>query len=190
MAHCRYHTEGLVVGHIAQGEANRLYQVLTPDFGLIRVHAQGVRLEKSKLRYNLQNYHFADIDLVRGREYWRLVGAEKITSANLTQTNFCRKISSVLLRLIHGEEANRFIFSDLSQAWELLASEPSNLKLEDLEIFILVRLLFNLGYLALSPLTSPLVSLEEFSLQDIFAIADKRVSLIKVINSSLNSSGL
>ncbi|HRZ30320.1 MAG TPA: hypothetical protein P5274_01465, partial [Candidatus Paceibacterota bacterium] len=154
------------------------------------IHAQGVRLEKSKLRYSLQNYHFAHLDLVRGREYWRLVGAEKLGSANSAQTNFCRKIGSVLARLIHGEEASNSIFSDLSQAWELLASESDELKLEDLEIFILVRLLFKLGYLASSSLTSPIIFPQEFSLSDILFVVDKRVLLIKVINSSLLASGL
>ena len=78
MAYRHYQTEGLVINSRPYGEADRFYQILTPDFGLISVLAQGVRLEKSKLRYQILNYSLVNIELVRGREYWRLVGAEKI----------------------------------------------------------------------------------------------------------------
>lgn len=193
MAYRHYHTVGLVIGHQMKGEANRLYQILTPDFGLIQVLAQGVRLEKSKLRYNLQNYYLANINLIRGREYWRLVGAEKFGSANSIQINFFRKISSVLLRLIHGEESNPVIFSDLSQAWELLSdieNKPEVVRLEDLEIFILIRLLANFGYLALDAVSERIAQPPVFSWPDVFFVVDKRLSLIKDINSSFAASGL
>ena len=190
MAYRHYHVVGLVLGHLAHGESNRLYQVLTPDFGLIRVLAQGVRLEKSKLRYNLQTYHLVDLDLVRGREYWRLTGAAKIGLANSLQVAFGRKLGSVLLRLIHGEEASAVIFTDLKRAWDLLAEKPAEIDPEDLEIFILIRLLANLGYLASSEVSVLILASQDFTWSDVSAISSKRSALIRVINASLLSSGL
>lgn len=190
MAYRHYHVVGLVLGHLAHGESNRLYQVLTPDFGLIRVLAQGVRLEKSKLRYNLQTYHFVELDLVRGREYWRLTGALKIGSANSSQIAFFRKLGLVLLRLIHGEEANMLIFNDLKRAWDLLLEKPAGNESEDLEIFILVRLLANLGYLASSEDSVSILANQDFTWADVSAISQKREVLIRVINASFLSSGL
>lgn len=191
MAYRHYHTAGLVIGQMTKGEASRLYQILTPDFGLTLVMAQSIRLEKSKLRYNLQNYNFVDLDLVRGREYWRLIGAEKkFGRASQEQINFFCKISSIILRLIHGEEEKQAIFSDLQRAWELLASKPPLASLEDLEIFFLIRLLFNLGYLAPTEITAPIISLNNFSWSDLDLITKERSTLIRVINSSLLASGL
>ena len=192
MAYRHYETLGLVLSYSSQGEANRLYKVLTPDFGLILVLAQGVRLEKSKLRYNLQNYHLVKLNLVRGKEYWRLTGAEKEIAANKDQVAFLHKISLILLRQIHGEEASGVIFSDLKQAWDLLAQEakPAPSKLEDLEIFVIVRLLFSLGYLATGDLTEPIIKTLIFNWVDIDFVADQRLALINIINSSLAQSGL
>jgi len=193
MAYRHYQTTGFVIGHLARGEANRLYQVLTPDFGLIFVLAQGVRLEKSKLRYNLQNYCLANFDLVRGKEFWRLTGAEKVSLTNSAQTVFLGKIGVILLRLIHGELASEIIFSDLKQVWELLANREEKFtpsQLENLEIFFLIRLLANLGYLAPSPATVPILALTNFTPADLSQISSHRVALIKIINTSFVASGL
>lgn len=190
MAYRHYHVIGLVLGHLAHGESNRLYQVLTPDFGLIRVLAQGVRLEKSKLRYNFQTYHLVDLDLVRGREYWRLTGATKIGSANDLQVAFGRRLGSVLLKLIHGEEASAMIFSDLKRAWDLLIDKPGEIDPEDLEIFVLIRLFANLGYLAPSEISIPILVNQDFSWSDVSTVSKKRGALIRVINASFLSSGL
>ncbi|MFA6476504.1 MAG: recombination protein O N-terminal domain-containing protein [Candidatus Paceibacterota bacterium] len=193
MAYRHYETVGLVLGHTTHGEANKLFKVLTSDFGLIMVLAQGVRLEKSKLRYNLQNYHLARLNLIRGKEYWRLTGALEIDKANREQISFFHKISLIILRLIHGEEASRFIFSDLEQSWNLLSSEKiqdTGFKPEDLEIFILVRLLFNLGYLAPSTETETIVGAIDFDWAEVSKVEGNRLDLVSIINSSFVSSGL
>lgn len=193
MAYRHYETTGLVLGHTVQGEANRLFKVLTPDLGLIMVMAQGVRLEKSKLRYSLQNYHLVNLNLVRGKEYWRLTGAEKMAELNKAQINFVHKISLILLRLIHGEESSPLIFSDLHRAWNLLAESGKDqfaVYLKDLEIFILVRLLFNLGYLAPNSLTGSIISPIDFGWTEVCLVENKRQGLIDIINSSFVLSGL
>lgn len=193
MAYRHYETVGLVLGHTTHGEANKLFKVLTPDFGLMMVLAQGVRLEKSKLRYNLQNYHLVRLNLIRGKEYWRLTGVEKIDKANRQQVAFFHKISLIILRLIHGEEASRLIFSDLEKAWILLAGEMTKgkeLNLKDLEIFILVRLLFNLGYLAPSVITETIIKAVDFDWDEVSKLGDDRLNLINIINSSFALSGL
>jgi hypothetical protein len=52
-----------------------MLSIFTRDFGLVTAVAQGIRLEKSKLRYYVQNYSFAVFSLVRGKEFWRLTSA-------------------------------------------------------------------------------------------------------------------
>jgi len=188
MAYRHYETRGLILNARASGEANRLYAILTPDFGLVRVLAQGVRREKSKLRYQLQNFS-AEVTLIKGREYWRLVGVRATGApANPRQISFCRRVSSVLLRLIHGEEASPLIFNDVDLAWRHLAvtataSAPA-------EIFALVRILSRLGYLAPATVTAEILAAEELTLDLIATIAGRRRALIGEINASLSASGL
>lgn len=80
MSHQIYTTQALILASRDFGESNRWYYLLTPDYGLIIARAQGVRELKSKLRGHLKLFELAQISLVRGREYWRLIGTEKVAS--------------------------------------------------------------------------------------------------------------
>jgi len=71
-----YTTAGFVLGSAERGEANKIYSIYTKDFGLVRASAQAVRLEKSKLRYNLDDFTHGHFSLVRGKELWKLTGSE------------------------------------------------------------------------------------------------------------------
>lgn len=192
MAYRHYETEGFILGGKNSGEANSFLRIFSSHFGLVDVLAQGVRREKSKLRYQLSKGTLVKLTLIRGREYWRLVGAEPIGElANPTQTSFSQKIGSVLIRLIHGEEASHPIFADLKQAWELLASSPSRPRfVGDLEVFVLIRVLSNLGYLAKTPETETILSAVNFTCREVEGMADNRSKLIGLINLSLAASGL
>lgn len=179
-----------MVGHRNLGEANRLYQILTADFGLINVLAQGVRRDRSKLRYHLQNFSFAHLGLVRGREFWRLVGASELESLKSLPKEtivFLRKLALVLQRLVQGEDPHSFIFQDLKQA-SLLLAEPdpkSTQRLANLEIFILARFLVQLGYFAPSVETRDLLASSNFSWSEIEQLENSRSTLIKQINQAL-----
>ena len=50
-------------------EADRVYNILTRDLGLVRAHAIGVRREESKLRGALEPYSLSSVSLVRGKEH-------------------------------------------------------------------------------------------------------------------------
>ena len=190
MAYRHYETEGLIVGHRNLGEANRLYQILTADFGLINVLAQGVRRDRSKLRYHLQNFSFAHLVLVRGREFWRLVGASELESLKLLPKEaliLLKKITLVVQRLVQGEDPHSFIYQDLKQASLLLieSDQQSAQKLANLEIFILARFLAQLGYLAPSTETKELLASPGFSWVEIGQMENFRSTLIKQINQAL-----
>ena len=65
--HHKFHTDALIVGSAVFGEANKVYELFTRDFGMIRASAQGVRLAKSKLKYALQDLSYVRVDLVQGK---------------------------------------------------------------------------------------------------------------------------
>ena len=72
-----HHTEGIILGSKNFGEAGRYYFIFTRDLGMIYASAQGVRKMSSKLRYILQDFSYIKIDLVKGKDFWRVASASK-----------------------------------------------------------------------------------------------------------------
>lgn len=195
MAYHHYETEGFIINYRNLGEAGRRYWILTDRFGLIEALAPGVRYGRSKLRCHLNNFSFIKLSLVRGRESWRVVGVNHLESPLINSGEiviFLKKISLILQKLIHGEEKNFFAYQDLKQAIYLATidyGQVPSLKnnLADLELFILSRLLTQLGYLA--PLDELgknfLVADSNFSWLEIKKVSDFRPLLVKQINKAL-----
>lgn len=142
MSYAVYTTRGFILGSAPSGEASKIYTIYTEDFGLVRAKAQGVRLLASKLRYNLDDFVFGSFSLVRGKELWRLTGAE---TASLEPENapLRARILSLVRRLVQGEERNDGLFKALT----LLAQEEA--ADTDAEVRILSAVLASLGYLDL-----------------------------------------
>ena len=87
MHHHIYHTQGFVLSSRNVGEANKILTVFTRELGLIRATVQGIRLNKSKLKFSIQDLSFATIDFVKGKEVWRITSAKSITSFPLARAN-------------------------------------------------------------------------------------------------------
>ncbi len=153
MSYKIYHTEGFILGSRPYGEANKIFKILTPDLGLVDCLAQGIRLEKSKLRFGTIDRRFVKISLVRGREHWCLIYivsdlklGTKLSVEGLEV--FLAKTASLLLRLIQGELADPNLYQILKTAvlaW--IENSKNNLKLQSsLEVLTVIRLLSALGY--------------------------------------------
>jgi recombinational DNA repair protein (RecF pathway) len=141
MSYAVYSTRGFILGSAPSGEASKIYSIYTEDFGLIRARAQSVRLLVSKLRYNLEDYSFATFSLVRGKEFWRLTGAEK-TALDQSTLLVRARVLNLVKRLVQGEEKNEKFFAALSLMTEGAVSET----------FLLSHILSALGYLDLEGL--------------------------------------
>jgi DNA repair protein RecO len=162
MSHRIYHTEAFVLKHRLRGEDSKLLYLFTPDFGLILVVAQGVRKQASKMRPNIPDYSYGHYSLVRGREFWRLVSAEKrgdfdFAVSSLGKREIVGNIFNLLL-LLSGEEESSEVFEDLKQALGWL----SRLKSDDAllmpaEKLLVLRLLSHLGYLKADEVLDALV---------------------------------
>lgn len=155
MPHRIYHSEAIIVGSIPTGEANRFLRLLTPDLGLLWCMAQGVREQKSKLRYGLQTFSHARVDLVRGRELWRLTSAEPIQSfsriARIPAAVAAYDSSArILSRLIAGQSPHHpEVFEETLAALRFLdAEEISPPELRAFQILFAARTLCHLGYWA------------------------------------------
>src|SRR5487761_2292548 len=104
----KYETRGIVLARSPLGEANAFVTVLTPELGLVRARAQGVRKSGAKLAAALATFAESSLVLVRGKEGWRVAGAV------LEENWFMRieraaaraaaaRVSGLLTRLVAGE---------------------------------------------------------------------------------------
>ncbi len=147
-------TKAVLLGSRDYGEADKMLMVLTRDFGFVYVLAKGLRLEKSKLRYHIQEYKPFTISLVKGREFWRLTSAESLellVVTNKQHLELLARVSSLLKRLLHGEDINIDLFDSVYALYEYL-SDDKNLTLPNnlvgiLESVIVLRIMYYLGYI-------------------------------------------
>jgi DNA repair protein RecO (recombination protein O) len=160
-----YTTKGLILSERPHKEADRIYSILTRDFGLIRAMALGVRKEASKLRGGLEPFSLSRISLVRGKEFWRVTSAQMIEKVSPIQ-EVVRPLV-LLEKLVQGEAAHPELFDVIEQFITSAKTQD-----ESFEINLVAQILFELGYLRS----------EDLSL-------DKK-ALIQAINEGLKHSHL
>src|SRR3989338_10919817 len=105
--HHIYHTEGIILGSGNFGETGKYYSIFTRDLGMINTSAQGVRKISSKLRFVLQDFAYLKIDLVKGKDFWKVTNASKTNmlegiTKNKTNFRIFANISKLLRRLLAG----------------------------------------------------------------------------------------
>lgn len=147
MSYRIYRTRALVLRSFPNREADKTLALFTEDFGLIYARAQGVRLEKSRLRYALADLSFSHISLVRGKAGWRVTGAlaENLPPQGRAALLSQARIASLVSRMVGGEERNQYLFDTLQTAHEqlVLGGDP-----ELIEVVSVSRILHCLGYIA------------------------------------------
>ena len=151
--HHIHHTEAYVLGSSPKGEDSKLLRLYTRELGLVYAHAQAVRKLSSKLRFTLQDFSLATVDLVRGREIWRVTTATPIHSYGAIRKDraserILARVNSLLIRLVTGEEPSEEIYEIIAGTYDLL--EKGGRTPEDyraLELFSVARILIALGYL-------------------------------------------
>jgi len=153
VAHHIYTTPAYVLESNASGEADMFFTIFTSQLGLVRATAKSVRLQKSKLRYSLQNFSFSRISLVRGKDVWRITSAQIEESLSKKYKNDKRvlkviaQIFALLRRLVGGEEKNEELFNIVSSALHFLETRTWQEEIAMFEIITVLKILENLGYL-------------------------------------------
>lgn len=193
--HHIYHTHGFILSSRNSGEANKILSIYTREMGLVRAVCQGIRLSKSKLRFALQDLSYAKVDLVRGKEVWRVTSATTITSFPYARSDtpsllLIGRISKLLERVCTGEEESVDIFDDLIQALYLLDDSAMTVSTrEALELHLVLRIMNSLGYIGDSTLLSAYLS-TPFDKVEVQSLLKERQSIIAHINKALNESQL
>jgi len=191
--HHIYHTEGLILGSKNFGEAGRYYSIFTRDLGMIYASAQGVRKVSSKLRFVLQDFTYVKIDLVQGKDFWRVTSASKTNklgeiSKNKETFEIFYNIASLLKRLLAGVEPNEILFADLIKGLSVL-EKADNKDLMNIEAVIVLRILNNLGYVGGSEKLQDLVK-SPFEPELIYEVSKSRTEILNQINKALKETHL
>ncbi|MGE5541297.1 MAG: DNA repair protein RecO [Bacillota bacterium] len=144
----KYATPALVLARVPIAEAGMLVTLLTPELGLIRARAEGVRRSGAKLAHALQALNESDIMLVRGKEGWRVTGAvlaeDRFVGLGQEARARIARVSGLLLRLVHGESDDPSLHTSFTEFLLALGEAPSE-EGEAVESLVVLRLLSALG---------------------------------------------
>ncbi len=195
MSHRIYNTEAFVLGTTSRGEGSSYVRFYTRDLGLISAWVQGVRTLQSKLRYHVQPFSYSQLSLVRGRDMWRVTGAEEIISLvspqrEMARFQFISKIFALLSRLVTGEEADAELFDEVRA---VLRSPKDTFTSEDfsmLEVLLVLRVLFRLGYLESTDDARVLLECDLTDPLHYDTVRPLRPHAVSLINSALRASQL
>lgn len=195
MAYQTYTTDALVIGSEDRLTADRVISLFTREAGLVRARAVSVRRERSKLRYGLQDFSLVRTSLVRGKQGWRVTGAE--CAVNLyfsTDDRHVRgaqlRILRLVRRLVRGEETHAALYDVLIDGLAALSARAQE-EIVHAERVLTLRLLSMLGYVAPKDIYQQILkapSLKEALFVELGEAEEKAIE--KVIEEALTASHL
>ncbi len=179
------------------GEAGKFFLVFTRDLGMIGATAQGVRLSQSKLRYYTQDFSYSLFSFVRGKEVWRMTGAQILESrkqcgiADIENMKLYVRILSLLKRLLPGEEKNERLFDVIEEFYLYLCkSVVSKEEKEMVEYLTVLRILNLLGYIYNKDSFQNILSNSVLGEEIFEEVKILKESIVKEINNGLKESQL
>ena len=150
--HHKHHTEGLILGSSLHGETGKVFFVFTRDLGMLYASAAGIRKMSSKLRYVLQDFSYVKIDLIKGKDFWRITSASKTNALEevIKQKDALKvfaRIAKLLRRLLPEQVKNDVLFAEVLNGLLVLEKAKNKEEVMNIEIIIVLRVLSNLGYI-------------------------------------------
>lgn len=196
MAHQIHHTRGVILGSSPAGESSRFYKIFTEELGLVGAKAQSVREGKSKLRYVLQDFSWVHVDLVRGKEVWRITSAQADSvhtyegALSVKSRKIFARACGLVARLVQGELRDQNLFHELS-AFSAFLVKSGDLGEQGkvAEAIMALRVLAHLGYLE-EGTQHDAISFTEWSLPLLDTLAPRYSSMVVDINTALRASHL
>jgi DNA repair protein RecO (recombination protein O) len=142
-----YSTAAIIIGRHNFGEADRIMILLTPDRGVIRGVAKGVRRIKSRLAGHLELFSESQLMLAEGRNMDVVTSARLIRHVeagdDYNRMRLAYLFAEMVNRLGGENEHHDGLYELLQEAYQALIEDgPSPL----LELWFKLRLLDRLGY--------------------------------------------
>ncbi len=171
-----------------------MLHILTLDLGLIIASARSVRLSVSKLRPAVQEYTNVSVSCVKGRGGWKVTNVVALQNFYFDQPEYTHKtlaqIVSLLIKMMPGESSNPALFRIVKEAF-LQIKDLKKESVENFEIIVVLRVLFELGYVDKSSIPEKYFQDKlNFSEEVLSGISSDRVKLVVIINNSLKASHL
>ncbi len=192
MSYHIYQTEGVILSSNPAGESNRFYYIYTEELGLVGVWGQGVRKLESKLRFNLQDFSHICVNLVRGKNMWRLTDVEKVGDfprllASEEKRMLTGRLVSLMKRLLE-EGADSTLYHFFVTALEYLETQTLDKEqLRSFEVLFVLRILHHLGY-GEDAVPADLSRSQVWN-DDVFDLVQKqRKKLVEIANISLQQT--
>jgi DNA repair protein RecO (recombination protein O) len=142
-----YPTRGIIIGRHNFGEADRIIVMLTPERGVIRGVAKGVRKIKSRLAGHLELFNESELMLAEGRNLDVITSARLVRHLDIAddydhmrQAYLC---AEMINRLGTDSGYHEGLYALLCDTYAGLANGPTD---ATLELWFKLRLLDCLGY--------------------------------------------
>lgn len=140
-----YSTTAIIIGRHNFGEADRIIILLTPDRGVIRAVAKGVRRIKSKLAGHLELFSESELMLAEGRNLDVITSARLKNHRDLTASYDSMRLAYLVAEMtnrLSGEGEQSGLFDLVRDALAEATSPPLGVT----ELWFKLRLLDQLGY--------------------------------------------
>jgi DNA repair protein RecO (recombination protein O) len=143
-----YTSEGIILGRINYGEADRIISVFSKDKGKISLIAKGVRRPKSRKRGHIEIFSRISFQAVSGRGLDIMTEAEiiddfKIIRISLKKVSLAYYFMEVIGKITHGGEGNLGVYELLVECLEKLKTTKL---LKKLRLEFVQNLIILLGY--------------------------------------------
>lgn len=194
-----YTTRGIIIKIKESGESDKILSVFTEDFGRIEIFVKGARKIKSKLRPHLDLFGLTRMSFIAGREFFKLVDAEKIYSwpnlnKNKAKIEIISKSIFLFEKIICGEEKNKVLWNLLLNGFLFLDKIGLELEKEELKIFygiFIIRVLSLSGYINNSGEIEKKITLNiKFSRELLKNEVNNLNRILKIAKSGLRESAL
>ncbi len=193
----KHHTKAFVLGGYNSGEADKVYALLTPDFGKVYAKAHGVREHAARHKGALQALSEAHVSLVRGKNGWRITNVTAHRSlytalaSDRTKLVVVVRVLKLVRRLVAGEGNAERVFGIVSGFSDVITSDLTREQLAHAETLAVLRLLSVLGYLKHNErFVTFLSNTEDFSSGVLESFALHNREAIKALNESLEVTQL
>jgi recombinational DNA repair protein (RecF pathway) len=193
----KHHTKALVLGGYNSGEADKVYALLTPDFGKVYAKAHGVREHAARHKGALQALSEAHVSLVRGKNGWRITNVTShrslyaVLAPDRAKLLVLVRVLKLVRRLVAGEGNAERVFGIISGFSDVITSDITRERLTHAETLAVLRLLSVLGYLKHNErFTAFLADVEDFSNVTLVAFMAHNREAIKALNESLEVTHL
>ncbi|MEI6352740.1 MAG: recombination protein O N-terminal domain-containing protein [Candidatus Nomurabacteria bacterium] len=144
----KYTTEAFVLRVYEQGEHDLVYKLWTRDFGIVFSLGKSIRKINAKLRSLIKKDDFVVVTLVKGKDVWRLVGAEEVSDfseSKLWSLKAKKIISEVVNKFIEEKKTYKKLFDRMKSIF-LSEGDIEILDINNFKILIYYIVLVDTGY--------------------------------------------